>query len=237
MYGSQSSQKHTFNRLLAALPPEVYTSLLPDLEIVSLEFKQLLYESKEPIAYVYFPLDCLISLFTVMANSTAAEVTMVGNEGMLGLAVFLGNDTTPFRAIVQIPGEAMRMKTDAFKQAFNSFNLLSDCLKRYTHTLLIQIAQSSACNSYHTVEQRCCRWLLTMHDNAKSDRFAITQEFLSQMLGVRRASVNEVAGKLQKAGLIRYYRGQMKICDRTSLEAASCECYSLVKSEFNRLFS
>ena len=187
MYGSQSSQKHTFNRLLAALPPEVYTSLLPDLEIVSLEFKQLLYESKEQIVYVYFPLDCLISLFTVMANSTAAEVTMVGNEGMLGLAVFLGNDTTPFRAIVQIPGEAMRMKTDAFKQAFNSFNLLSDCLKRYTHTLLIQIAQSSACNSYHTVEQRCCRWLLTMHDNAKSDRFAITQEFLSQMLGVRRA--------------------------------------------------
>lgn len=236
MSGSVTSQRYIFNRLLAALPQSAYTNLLPDMEIVSLEFKQVLYEPKEPIAYVYFPLDCLISLFTVMADSTAAEVTMVGNEGVLGLAVFLGNDTTPFRAIVQIPGDALRMKTDAFKQAIN-FDLLSDGLKRYTQTLLIQIAQSSACNSHHTVEQRCCRWLLMMHDSAKSDRFLITQEFLSQMVGVRRASVNEVAGRLQKAGLIRYNRGQIKICDRQGLEAASCECYSLVKAEEDRLFS
>lgn len=235
MYGSQSSQKYSFNRLLAALPPSAYASLKPQLEIVSLDFRQTIYEPKQQIAYVYFPLDSLISLFTVM-GSTAAEVGMVGNEGMVGLAVFLESNTTPFRAIVQIPGEAMRMKADVFKQAVNQISPLSSLLHRYTFTLIIQIAQSAACNNYHTVEQRCCRWLLTMHDSAKADEFLITQDFLSQMLGVRRASVTEVAGKLQKAGLISYSRGQMQIIDRRGLEAVACECYALVKSEFNRLF-
>lgn len=235
MYGSQSDQKYSFNRLLAALPPSAYASLKPQLEIVSLDFKQTISEPKQQIAYVYFPLDSLISLFTVM-GSTAAEVGMVGNEGMVGLAVFLESNTTPFRAIVQIPGEAMRMKADVFKQAVNQISPLSSLLHRYAFTLIIQIAQSAACNSYHTVEQRCCRWLLTMHDSAKSDQFLITQDFLSQMLGVRRASVTEVAGKLQKAGLISYSRGQMQIIDRRGLEAVACVCYALVKSEFNRLF-
>jgi CRP-like cAMP-binding protein len=235
MPGSQSHQKYSFNRLLAALPPSAYASLKPQLEIVSLDFRQTIYEPKQQITYVYFPLDSLISLFTVM-GSTAAEVGMVGNEGMVGLAVFLKSNTTPFKAIVQIPGEAMRMKADVFKQAVNQISSLSSLLHRYTFTLIIQIAQSAACNSYHTVEQRCCRWLLTMHDSAKADQFLITQDFLSQMLGVRRASVTEVAGKLQKAGLISYSRGQMQIIDRRGLETSACECYALVKSEFNRLF-
>ena len=235
MYGSQSNQNYNLNQLLAALPPSAYARLAPQLEIVRLDFKQVLYEPKQQIVYVYFPLNSLISLFTVMGN-TAAEVGMIGNEGMLGLAVFLESNVTPFRAIVQIPGEAMRMKADVFKQMVNQISSLSCLLHRYTYTLIIEIAQSAACNSYHTVEQRCCRWLLMMHDTAKSDFFLITQDFLSQMLGVRRASVTEVAGKLQKAELISYSRGQMQIVDRTGLEAAACECYALVKSEFERLF-
>jgi CRP-like cAMP-binding protein len=172
-----------------------------------------------------------------MADKTAAEVSVVGKEGMLGIPVFLGVDTTPFKAIVQIPGEAMRMRVDDFKLAVNRISSFSSWIQRYIYSLLIQIVQSSACNSHHTVEQRCCRWLLSMHDNAMSDRFLITQEFLSHMLGVRRASVTEVAGKLQKAGLLGYSRGQMTICDRQGLEAASCECYALVTAEFERLFS
>ncbi len=235
MYGSQSNQNYSLNQLLAALPPSGYARIAPHLEIVRLDFKQVLYEPKQQIVYVYFPLNSLISLFTVMGN-TAAEVGMIGNEGMLGLAVFLESNVTPFRAIVQIPGEAMRMKADVFKQMVNQISSLSCLLHRYTYALIIEIAQSAACNSYHTVEQRCCRWLLMMHDTAKSDFFLITQDFLSQMLGVRRASVTEVAGKLQKAELISYSRGQMQIVDRTGLEAVACECYALVKSEFERLF-
>lgn len=236
MYGSQSNHKYSFNRLLAALPPSAYASIIPQLEIVNLDFKQVLYEPGQQIPYVYFPINSLISLFTVMTDGTAAEVGMVGNEGMLGIVVFLESNATAFRAIVQIPGEAMRMKADVFKEAVNQISSLSSLLHCYTYTLIIQIALSAACNIYHTVEQRCCRWLLTMHDSASSDEFLITQDFLSQMLGVRRASVTEVAGKLQKAGLISYSRGQMQIINRSSLEASACDCYALVKSEFERLF-
>lgn len=227
----------TGNQILAALPPEAITNLQPKLETVSLVFKQVIYEPQEPITHVYFLTSGLISLLTIMADKTVAEVSVVGNEGILGLPVFLGVNTTPFQAIVQIPGEAMRMSADDFKQVVNQISSLSDWIQRYIYSVLIQIAQFSACNSHHKVEQRCCRWLLTMHDRAKSDRFSITQEFLSHMLGVRRASVTEVAGKLQKAGLIAYSRGQMAICNRQGLEAASCECYALVRAEFNRLFS
>lgn len=237
MSGYKSYQKHIYNRLLATLPNEAYISLQPHLETVSLFFKQVLFEPKEEINYVYFPINSLVSLLTVMADSTVAEVGVVGNEGMLGLPVFLGIDTTPFRAIVQIPGEAIRIKVDIFRQAVNQINSFSSCIQRYINALIIQISQTSACNSRHLVEQRCCRWLLTMHDTAGSNEFLITQEFLSQMLGVRRASVTEVAGRLQKAGLIRYSRGQMSILDRKGLEAASCECYGAVKSEFDSLFS
>lgn len=236
MSGLQSNQKQSFNSLLAVLPREVYTSLLPNLETVSLVFKQVLYEPKETFTHVYFPINSLVSLFTVMADSTPVEVGVVGNQGMVGLPVFLGIDTTSFRAIVQIPGDAMRMKVDVFKEAVNQIGYLSSWLQHYAYTFTIQISQSSACNSHHSVEQRCCRWLLTMHDTAMSDQFTITQEFLAHMVNVRRASVTEVALRLQKAGLICYSRGKMTILDRKGLEAASCECYAVVRSEFERLF-
>lgn len=238
MSGYEAYQRRIIgNRLLATLPSEAYANLQPDLETVSLCSKQVLFEPKEQINYVYFPINSLVSLLTVMADSTVAEVGVVGSEGMVGLPVFLGTDITPFRAIVQIPGEAIRMRADVFRQAVNQISLFSSWIQRYINALIIQISQTSACNSHHTVEQRCCRWLLLMHDTAKSDEFLITQEFLSQMLSVRRASVTEVAGRLQKAGLIRYGRGEMSILDRRGLETASCECYRLVKLEFERLFS
>ncbi|MBV8884410.1 MAG: Crp/Fnr family transcriptional regulator [Chroococcidiopsidaceae cyanobacterium CP_BM_RX_35] len=225
------------NRLLAALPGDEYQRLFPNLETVSLDLKQALYEPREPIQYVYFPKrGVVVSLLAVMADRTMAEVGLVGNEGLVGLPVFLGVETTPFKAIVQLPGSAMRMKVDVFKHSINWGGQLQSRLQHYTYTLMSQISQSLACNSRrHSVEQRCCRWLLMSHDCVDSDSFPITQEFLSQMLGVRRASVTVVVGRLQKAGLLRHHRGQMTILDRPGLEAATCECYRLIKEELDRL--
>ncbi len=224
------------NRLLLALPSEEYERLLTNLTHVSLAFKQVLYQPREPIKYVYFPNNGVVSLISIMSDSTVAEVGLVGNEGMVGISVFLGVDATPLKAIVQVPGDAMRMKADVFLASVKPYVALSGLLRRYTQALIVQISQSSACNSHHSVEQRCCRWLLMTSERVKSDEFPITQEFLSQMLGVRRASVTVVAGILQKAGLIRYSRGQMTILDYPGLEQASCECYTLVKQESDRLF-
>ena len=236
MSGSEFCQQEMSNRLLAALPPEAYRSLQPNLEIVPLAFKQVLVQPQEPMLYVYFPTSSLVSLLTVMTDSTAVEIGIVGNEGMIGIPVFLGTDRSTFRAIVQIPGEAVRLKANVFKQAIAQIEPLSFWIQRYINLLLIQISQTSACNSRHSIEQRCCRWLLAMHDSAGADEFAITQEFLAQMLCVRRASVTEVALKLQKTELLRYSSGRMTICDRQGLEATACECYSLLKSERDRLF-
>jgi CRP-like cAMP-binding protein len=222
------------NRLLAALPSEVKARLEPNLERVSLPFQEVLYKSREPIDQVYFPNNAVISVLTILKDRTPAEVGLVGNEGMVGLPVFLGVETTPLKAIVQIPGEAMRMKTDVFKDLVNQGDLLHDLLC-YTHVLMLQISQSAACNPRHSVEERCCRWLLMIRDRVHSDQFPLTQEFLSRMLGVRRASVTVVAGRLQKAGLIRYSRGKITILDRQGLEAVSCECYRLVKDEEDHL--
>ena len=230
MSGSEFCQQEMSNRLLAALPPEAYRSLQPNLEIVPLAFKQVLVQPQEPMLYVYFPRSSLVALLT------AVEIGIVGNEGMIGIPVFLGTDRSTFRAIVQIPGEAVRLKANVFKQAIAQIEPLSFWIQRYINLLLIQISQTSACNSRHSIEQRCCRWLLAMHDSAGADEFAITQEFLAQMLCVRRASVTEVALKLQKTELLRYSRGRMTICDRQGLEATACECYSLLKSERDRLF-
>jgi CRP-like cAMP-binding protein len=224
------------NRLLAALPSDEYQRLFPNLETVSLAFKQALYEPREPIQYVYFPKrGVVVSLLAVMADRNIAEVGLVGNEGLVGLPVFLGVETTPFKAIVQIPGNAMRIKADVFKHSINRGSLLPELLHHYTYMLMSQISQSMACHSRrHSVEQRCCRWLLMNHDCLDSDQFPITQKFLSQMLGVRRASVTVVIGRLQKSGLLRHHRGQMTILDRQGLEAAACECYRLIKEEFDR---
>lgn len=223
------------NRLLAALSSEVKARLLPNLKRVSLPLKEVLYESRELIEYVYFPNNAVVSLLTILEDRTLAEVGLVGNEGIVGLSVFLGIEATPFKVIVQVPGEAMRMKADVFKDLVNPDGPLYSLLLRYTHALMFQISQSAACNPHHSVEERCCRWLLMTCDRVQSDQFPLTHDFLSQMLGVRRASVTVVAGMLQKAGLICYSRGQMTILDRQGLEAVSCQCYRLVKEEENRL--
>lgn len=225
------------NRLLAALPREEYERLLPKLETVPLTLKQVIYEPGKPIQHVYFLNTGVISLLTILADSTAAEVGVVGNEGMIGISVLLGIDTTPGKALVQIQGEAMRMRTADFKAEVLAGSSLHTLLQRYTYVMINQISQTVACNRYHSVEERCCRWLLMSHDRANSDSFPATQEFLSEMLSVRRASVTVVAGMLQKAGLIRYSRGKMTILDRPGLEEVTCECYGSVKAEFDRLLS
>ncbi len=222
------------NRLLVALPYEIYQSLLPDLEPISLPFKKVLYESGELIDYVYFPNDGVVSLLTSVADGTNAEVGLVGNEGMVGLPVFLGVSTMLLKAVVQVPGDAVRMQTKVFQAAVTGGGPLHNLLLGYTYALMLQISQSAACNSHHTVQERCCRWLLLTHERVRSNQFPLTQEFLSQMLGVRRASITVVAGRLQQAGLIRYSHGQITILDLAGLENASCNCYRLVQSELDR---
>lgn len=222
------------NRLLAALPREAYLNLLPHLERVPLPFEKVLYESRESIKHVYFPNHGVISLLSILSDSTRGEVGLVGNEGMVGLPIFLGVDKTPLEMLVQIPGDAMRMDVGVFKEWITSGDPLHDLLQRYTYALMFQNSQIAACNCYHSVEKRCCRWLLMSHDRVNSDTFPLTHRFLSTMLGVRRASVTVVANKLQQAGLVRYSRGQMTILDRQGLEKACCECYRLIKSESDR---
>jgi CRP-like cAMP-binding protein len=223
------------NKILAALPREEYERLVPNLETISLSFKQLIYQPNEPIEYVYFINRGVISVLNVMQDGGALEVATVGNEGMVGIPVLLGADQVPAETFVQVPGEALRMKVDVFKSEVSPSSPLHTRLLRYTQTLINQIAQSAACNRLHSVEQRTCRWLLMTQDRVDSDEFPMTQEFLALMLGVRRASVSEVAATVQKAGLIRYHRGKVTVLDRKGLEATSCECYEVVNKEYKRL--
>ena len=225
------------NRLLAALPQDEYERLVANMETVSLKFKQSVYEPNEPIEYVYFVKNGVISLLNVMEDGREVEVATVGNEGMVGLPVFLGADKIPGRAFSQIPGDARRMKANVFKDIVSPGSPLHDLLQRYTQALFNQIAQAAACNSLHSVEERMCRWLLMTQDRVEEDEFPLTQEFLSQMLGVRRPTVSMTASILQKAGLIRYSRGDITILDREGLEASSCECYGIIKVDFERLFN
>lgn len=223
------------NRLLSALPKEEYERLLPHLELVSLTFKQIIYAPNEPIEYVYFPNNGMVSLVNVTEKGGTIEAATVGNEGMVGIPVLLGADRMVGQAVSQIAGDAMRMKADVFKREVTPGSQLHNLLLRYTQALMNLISQSVACNSLHSVEERCCRWLLVCQNRVQSDQFPLTQELLSQMLGVRRASVSVVAAILQKAGLIHYSRGKITVLDRRGLEAGSCECYRLVKQEFDRL--
>ncbi len=225
------------NRLLSALPNSEYERLLPHLEPVSLTFKQIIYAPNEPIEYVYFPNSGIISLVNLTEDGGTVEAATVGNEGMAGIPVLLGTDRMIGQAISQIVGDAVRMKTDVFKREVTPGSPLHNLLLRYTQALMNLISQSVACNRLHSVEKRCCRWLLLCQDRVQSNQFPLTQEFLAQMLGVRRASVSVVAAILQKTGLIRYSRGRITICDRAGLEASSCECYRIVKEEFDRLLS
>ena len=223
------------NKLLAALSGGERDRLLPHLEPVGLRFEEVLYEPDEPIRHVYFPTSGTISLVVVLDHGLVAQVGRVSSEGMVGLPVFLGVPTSHTRAFVEFPGEALRMKARVFRQELAGAGALSGLLLRYTQALLRHSERLTACNTWHTVEQRLCRWLLVAHDRVRADQFEVTQEFLSQMLGAHRQSVTLAAGNLQKAGLIRYSRGKLTILDREGMEAAACECYRAVKEMFDRL--
>jgi CRP-like cAMP-binding protein len=221
------------NRLLGTLPRREYQALLPFLAEEELEHAAVLYEPGEAIRFVYFLESGLVSLVAVMRNGALAEAGIVGREGMVGLPVFLGAGASPFRAVVQVPGTAWRMEADAFRDHVKRRRTLGAALHRYTQAFLTHLGQSSACNSHHSVEQRCCRWLLLAQERLGTREIPLTHEFLAAMLGVRRTGVTEVAGNLQRAGLIRYRRGRVEVLDREGLEAASCECFRVIQAAFD----
>lgn len=223
------------NLLLAALPTDEYQRLLPHLELVSLPLRQVLSNPGEPIEFVCFPHQSIISLVTILEDGSTVEAGLVGKEGMFGVQAFLGGDSTPHQAIVQVAGEAMRMSAAQLKIEFQRGGKLQSLLLRYVQALFTQVSQGAACHRLHTVEERLARWLLMVSDRLEPDQLPLTQEFIAQMLGTRRAGVTVAAGMLQQAGLIRYRRGEITILDRQNLEAASCECYKVVSNEFERL--
>jgi CRP-like cAMP-binding protein len=230
----------TRNRLLAVVPHDERVRLAPDFQLVSLALKDTLYVEDEPIEHVYFPVTGVLSLVSRMADGRAVEVATIGNEGMVGLPVFLqATLTSAHRAFAQIPGEALRMPAQRFADAIagSENGGLHRALHRYTQALMSMIGRAVACNALHSIEQRACRWLLTTHDRTAGDEFLLTQEFLGQMLGVTRASVNEVARALQQAGAIDYARGRITVLNRAELETRSCECYAVVRTEFDRLLA
>lgn len=222
------------NHLLAALPGKEYNRLLPHLEFVSLPFMKVLYEGGEPIKHVYFPEDGLISLLVVMDDETVREIGVIGNEGMFGAAVALGMKTTTTRALIQLPGSAMRMRAVALRDELGRGGALPNVLRRYAHALFTQVSQSAACVSSHAVDKRLSRWLVMTHDHAPGDEFEMKHEFLAMMLGVTRSVVTRAAGHLQKEKMIRYTRGRVTVLDRDRLEATACECYGVVKAEYAR---
>jgi CRP-like cAMP-binding protein len=231
--GSESRQ----NQLLAALSEIEYQRLVPNLELVSLPLHKVIYEPGEPITHVYFPHQALVSLVSLMEDGSTVEVGLVGNEGMVGLPVIWGGDTTTTKAFVQIADSGSRMKASLLKIEFDRGDQLQTLLLRYMQALHTQISQLAACNRLHMIEGRLARWLLSVHDRMQKDEFPLTHEFIGQMLGTRRAGVTEAAGVLSQGGMIRYTRGKITILDRPKLEATACECYGLVKSEFTRLLS
>jgi CRP-like cAMP-binding protein len=223
------------NRLLAALPAEEMEVLRPDLEQVSLPFRQVLFETNKPIEWVYFLHRGVASVVQEMEDGTTIEVAVIGPEGVVGLAAFLGGSVILAKAFIQVPSEASRIEAGALQQALDRAPRLRELLGRYTLALLNQLARNGACNQVHAVEPRMARWLLLTHDRVHADTFPLTQEFMAQMLGVSRSTVSITAGRLQKAGLVSYVRGTITITDRLGLEAASCECYRVIRDQFDRL--
>ena len=223
------------NHLLDALPAREYERLAPHLELIPMELGDVLYESGSQLRYVYFPTTSIISLLYVMEDGASAEIAIVGNEGILGISLFMGGNTTPSRAVVQSAGHAFRLKAELLKNEFGRFGPTMHLLLRYTQALITQMAQTAVCNRHHSVDQQLCRWLLLSLDRLQTNELSMTQELIANMLGVRREGVTEAAGKLQDAGLIRYNRGRIAVLDRPGLEARSCECYQVVKTEFDRL--
>ncbi len=225
------------NLLLEALPPDAQRRLATNLELVTLRLGKVLYESGEILRHVYFPIDCIISVIHVTKSGASAGISVVGNEGMVGVAMFMGGESTPSRAIVQGGGLAYRLQGQKFTEEFNRHTDLLALLLRYTQSLITQIAQTAVCNRHHSIDQQLCRWLLLSLDRLPDDHIAMTQELIANVLGVRREGVTEAAGKLQRLGAIEYSRGHITVLDRALLEQLSCECYAVVKKETDRLMS
>ena len=223
------------NRLLALLPPHDYARLHPHLERVPLPYRQSLYRAHKPIGYVYFIERGVGSLVNTMANGDASEVGTIGNEGVVGLPLLLGDNRAPTSVYIQVPGEGLRIEAARFKTEMAKSPSMRAVMHLYVHAFFNQVAQSAACNQFHPLEQRCCRWLLMTHDRMQGNDFVLTQEFLAMMLGVQRTGVSFAAGVLQRAGLITYSRGKVTIIDRAGLQRRACECYDISKREFDRL--
>jgi CRP-like cAMP-binding protein len=223
------------NFILAALPHDEYARLRDRLEPVECSVRQLIYQTGEPIGHVWFPTTAVLSMVTQVAGEVAVEVATIGREGMAGLPVFLGVTASPNTVFVQVPGVALRLRADQLREVLTGDGALHRQLHRYIQATMVQLAQNVACNRLHGTEERAARWLLMTADRVGSDRFPLTQEFLAQMLGVRRATVSLIAGLLHNAGLISYSRGVITIDDRAGLQAAACDCYSIVRGEFDRL--
>lgn len=223
------------NRLLAALSPELQQRLFPQLTLVELPLGAVLYESGDAMRHVFFPIDSIVSLLYVMENGASAEISVVGNEGIVGIAVFMGGESTPSRAIVQGAGIFYRLPGEHLREEFNRSYEMRMLLLRYTQALITQMSQTAACNRHHSIDQQLCRWLLLSLDRLPSNQLTMTQELIANMLGVRREGVTDAAGKLQALGIIEYSRGRITVKDRPRLEQLCCECYAVVKQETDRL--
>ncbi|MEQ8514568.1 MAG: Crp/Fnr family transcriptional regulator [Chromatocurvus sp.] len=223
------------NGLLAALPVESRDRIFPYLEETEMPLGKVLYEPGDKIRHVYFPTDSIVSLLYVMENGASAEISVVGNEGLVGIPLFMGGESTSSRALVQSAGSAYRLIGHRLVDEFHRHGGLMTLVLRYTQALITQMAQTAVCNRHHSIDQQLCRWLLLSLDRLASDELSMTQELIANMLGVRREGVTEAAGKLQKLGIIEYRRGRIKVIDRPALERRSCECYSVVKQESDRL--
>jgi CRP-like cAMP-binding protein len=223
------------NHLLAAVPEEIFDRLAHHLELVAMPLGEVLYESGGKLHHVYFPTTAIVSLHYVMENGASAEIAGVGNEGVVGISLFMGGDTTPSRATVQTAGYGYRLKERLMMEEFNRAGPMMRLMLRYTQALITQMSQTAVCNRHHSMEQQMCRWLLSTLDRLPSQELIMTQELIASMLGVRREGITETAGELQRAGLIRYRRGHITVLNRNGLEDRSCECYNVVKNEFRRL--
>jgi CRP-like cAMP-binding protein len=231
----ESSYSPKQNHLLASLPAADFARLLPDLQLVPMPLGWAVYESGGHQGYVYFPTNSIVSLLYVMENGSSSEIAVTGNEGIVGIALFMGGETTPSRAVVQSAGHAYRLKAAVLRREFEHGGALQHLLLRYTQALITQMAQTAVCNRHHSVEQQLCRWLLLSMDRLPGNELRMTQELIANMLGVRREGVTEAAGKLQEAGLINYSRGHITVLNRPKLEKQVCECYAVVKREVDRL--
>jgi CRP-like cAMP-binding protein len=223
------------NHLLAALPPDVQERVFPHLELVPMPLGKVLYESGDTLRHVYFPTNAIVSLLYVMESGASAEISVVGNEGLIGVALFMGGESTSSRAIVQSAGYAYQLLGQRIKDEFKRHGAMLHLMLRYTQCLITQMAQTAVCNRHHSIDQQLCRWLLLSLDRLQDNQLTMTQELIANMLGVRREGVTEAASKLQRLGVIKYVRGKITVLDRPKLEKLSCECYAVVKKETDRL--